>query len=253
MFRRLPLVVLALVLAQCASKPPPPPPLEIDFRAELSPFGEWIVVAPYGRLWHPNPRVVGEHFVPYYSGGQWQLSNKGWSFKSKWSWGDFVFHYGRWVYVQDLDWLWSLDTTQGLAWVQWKASDLYVGWSPIPPVVRAGPPPELKWTFVRARYFAQPEIDRFPLNHDEATRAPNETQSAPANGPLVQTVMNEGGLTGDAKTGFHVPELPVPTVEVAAPVAAPTSKVEVEMATPPEKPAAEQPAPKKTKAKKKKK
>jgi hypothetical protein len=59
----------------------------------------------------------------------------------------------------------------------------------------------------------------------------------------VQIVLNEGGLTGDAKTGYRVPELPVPTPEVvAAPMAAPPSKVEVEVAQPP---------PKKTKKKKK--
>jgi hypothetical protein len=121
--------------------------------------------------------------------------------------------------------------------------------------VRSGPPPEQKWSYVRARYFAQPELERFPLNRDEATRAPAETQPAPPNGPLVQTIVNEGGLTGDAKVGFHVPELPAPAAEVAAPVAAPTSHVEVEMATPPPKPAPEEkPAPpKKTKARKKKK
>ncbi|MHB8874905.1 MAG: hypothetical protein ACYC8T_14550, partial [Myxococcaceae bacterium] len=26
----------------------------IDFKQELSPHGEWIVVSPYGRLWHPS-------------------------------------------------------------------------------------------------------------------------------------------------------------------------------------------------------
>jgi hypothetical protein len=234
-----------LMVAACKSAPPPAPPPQIDFKAELSPYGEWIVVAPYGRLWHPSPRVVGEKFVPYFTGGQWQLTPKGWSFESKWDWGKFVFHYGRWVYVADLDWLWSMDPAYGLAWVNWKSGDTYVGWSPIPPAVRSGDPPEQKWTYVRARYFAQPEINRFPLKNDEAGRAPNETAPAPATGPAVQIVVNEGGLTGDAKTGFHVPELPVPAAEpVVAPVAAPPSQVVVETPA--------QPEPKKTKKKKKK-
>jgi hypothetical protein len=239
-------LLLFCVIAGCKSAPPPAPPPAIDFRAELSPYGEWIVVAPYGRLWHPNPRVVGEKFVPYFTGGQWVLGKEGWSFKSKWAWGDFVFHYGRWVYVADLDWLWSMDPTYGLAFVNWKSGDTYVGWAPIPPIVRGGDPPQQVWTYVRARHFAQPQLNRFALSHDEAVKAPNEVQPAPATGPAVQVLLNEGGLTGDAKTGYRVPEIPVPAPEpVAAPVEAPPSAVEVVT------PAQPEPPPKKTKKKKK--
>ncbi len=143
------------------------------------------------------------------------------------------------MYVPDLDWLWSLDEAEGVSFVQWKSSNSYVGWAPIPPPVRGGgEPPPLKWTFVRARYFAQPEIDRFPLSREDALRAPNETAESPRSGPAVEVVLNEGGLIGDAKTGYKVPSLPVPTPEpVAEPAPAPVSKVEVEVAptAPPKK------------------
>jgi hypothetical protein len=238
-------LLLALLMAGCKSAPPPAPPPKIDFREELKPYGEWIVVAPYGRLWHPSPRVVGEKFVPYFTGGQWVHGKDGWGFKSHWDWGEFVFHYGRWVYVPDLDWLWSLDETYGLAWVNWKSGDTYVGWSPIPPVVRGGAPPEQKWTYVKARHLAQPELQRFALNHDDGNRAPNEVQPAPANGPVLQIVLNEGGLTAEPDGGYNVPELPVPAAEVIAPVEAAPSAVEVDT------PAKPDPPPKKTKKKKK--
>ncbi len=80
-------MALVMVLMRCASTPPPPPPPPIDFKGELSRVGEWIVVAPYGRLWHPNPRVVGKDFVPYFTGGTWEYTPQGWSFRSKWDWG----------------------------------------------------------------------------------------------------------------------------------------------------------------------
>ena len=50
--------------------------------------------------------------------------------------GDIVYHYGRWVRVQDEGWCWVPDTDWGPAWVSWRNNDEYVGWAPLPPEAR---------------------------------------------------------------------------------------------------------------------
>src|SRR5262249_17587849 len=61
----------------------------------LAPYGDWIYVANYGRVWRPSPQVVGVGFRPYATGGRWQYTDYGWSFESDWNWGWAPFHYGR--------------------------------------------------------------------------------------------------------------------------------------------------------------
>lgn len=97
---------LAVVGSGCKTAPPPPPTPQIDFRQELRPYGQWLVVPPYGKVWAPNPDLVGKAFTPYLTNGQWQCSAEGWRFVSGFPFGPLVFHYGRWVRVQSLDWLW---------------------------------------------------------------------------------------------------------------------------------------------------
>ena len=217
-----------LLLISCATPPPPPPPPPIDFRGELKPHGEFIVVAPWGRGWHPNPLKVGTDFVPYSSAGQWVHTARGWVFDSKWGWGDFVFQHGHWLYLRDYDWLWFEDGLDVPAAVQWRVGSVYVGWAPVPPVAskKGGPAsaiPEVVWTYVKARHFMQPDVARFQLPHDEALKAAQQTEAS-ATGPSIELIVAEGGLVSEPDAGYHVPELPVPGSEPLvepAPVVAP--------------------------------
>ena len=50
--------------------------------------------------------------------------------------GGIVYHYGRWVKVEDEGWCWKPDYEWAPAWVSWRNSDDYVGWAPLPPEAR---------------------------------------------------------------------------------------------------------------------
>ncbi|MBK7859299.1 MAG: hypothetical protein IPJ65_11895 [Archangiaceae bacterium] len=247
--------MLLAFLASCATPPPPPPPPARDLREELRRHGEWILVSPYGKLWHPNASEVGQGFVPYLSGGQWQLTPRGWSFEAKWPWSDVVFHHGRWLWTQDYDWLWSFDELHGLAFVDWRQGSEWVGWSPQPPIApRAGAPaPERRWFYVKARHLAQDELVKYVLGGDEHVKAmqhSDDLAAGPFSGPGVDFVTTQGGLVGEADGGYRVPELAAPAPEPVVQPEAPRSNVEVEPAEKPARP--EKPAPRKTRKKGKK-
>jgi hypothetical protein len=128
-----------------------------SFDAVLSPHGEWVLIAPYGRVWRPHRHVVGIDFMPYVTGGEWVYTDYGWIFETRWDWGWVPFHYGRWFYAGGgQGWVWVPDTVWGPAWVEWRAGGGYVGWAPLPPRVVVGvqvAPPV--WVFVTTRYFPE--------------------------------------------------------------------------------------------------
>jgi hypothetical protein len=231
-------VLLIVLLLTCATPPPPPPPPKIDYYEELRRHGEWILVSPYGKLWHPNLREVGKDFVPYLTGGQWERTPRGWSFEARWPWSEHVFHHGRWLWTQDFDWLWSLDEREGLAYVDWRAGSEWIGWAPQPPQApRAGAPlPEQKWVYVKAKHFAQDEVAKYVVGHEEALKAANLTEPVPVgpfSGPGVDYVAAQGGLVQEVDGGYRVPELAAPVQEQVVEQVAPKSKVEVEVVKPP--------------------
>lgn len=207
-----------LALAACATAPPPPVARDIDFKAELARKGEWIVVAPYGRVWHPNTDLVGADFVPYLTGGGWVYGDAGWTFESKWAWGKFIFHYGRWFIADDLGWLWLPDQTWGPAWVQWRAGDGHVGWSPLPPDVRGPRTQPNAWTWAKLKHLSARDAEKFRLKPDDAARVQPRTEPLPANGPDLEVARAAGGLERDPVV---VEAPPPPVVEAPPPEAAP--------------------------------
>lgn len=106
------------------------------FHERLSPYGEWVEVANYGPAWHP--RDAGSDWQPYQD-GSWAYTDAGWTWVSNEPYGDTVYHYGRWVYVDDYGWAWVPGYEWAPAWVSWRASDDYVGWAPLPPEARWRP------------------------------------------------------------------------------------------------------------------
>jgi hypothetical protein len=129
--------------------------VSISFYEVLSPHGDWVLIAPYGRVWRPHHRVVGIDFMPYVTGGRWVYTEDGWMFETDWEWGWAPFHYGRWFHAGEVQgWVWVPDTVWGPAWVEWRAGGGYVGWAPLPPRVVVGvhvAPPI--WVFVTAYHF----------------------------------------------------------------------------------------------------
>ena len=147
------------------------------FYDNLSPYGEWIDVGDYGMCWRPTN--VDPDWSPY-SDGYWAYTDAGWTWVSYEDFGAIVYHYGRWVRLEDSTWCWVPDSEWAPAWVSWRTSDDYVGWAPLPPEVRCrhgvgigiwvdsvydiGPG---YYSFCRVRDFGAPVLRPVILNREE--------------------------------------------------------------------------------------
>jgi hypothetical protein len=103
------------------------------FDGALAPHGEFFDVPGLGRVWRPRARIVGAGFVPYATGGRWVYAMNAWTFDSPWSFGWVVFHYGQWVDLPELGWVWVPGSDWAPAWVEWQFGGGYVAWAPTPP------------------------------------------------------------------------------------------------------------------------
>jgi hypothetical protein len=129
--RSLLLLVLAALLTVAVPRPARALEVSFDFFYDsLSPHGEWLEVADYGYCWRPSN--VEADWSPY-SDGYWSYTDAGWTWVSYENFGGIVYHYGRWVNVDDEGWCWVPDYEWGPAWVSWRRSDEHVGWAPLPP------------------------------------------------------------------------------------------------------------------------
>jgi hypothetical protein len=127
-----PLLLLALAAVFTFALPRPARAIEVSFDFfydSLSPYGEWLEVGDYGNCWKPTG--VDEDWTPY-SDGYWTYTDAGWTWVSYEDFGGIVYHYGRWVKVEDEGWVWVPDYEWGPAWVSWRKNNDYVGWAPLP-------------------------------------------------------------------------------------------------------------------------
>jgi len=118
--------------------PEPAPAVEVNFdyfHDQLSPYGTWVQVDPYGWCWRPDAALAANpDWRPYYDMGQWVETDNGLFWQSDYTWGDIPFHYGNWVIVPGYGWLWVPGYTWGPAWVFWRQADAdgCIGWAPLP-------------------------------------------------------------------------------------------------------------------------
>jgi hypothetical protein len=132
------------------------------FYDDLSPYGTWIKDPNYGFVWSPN---VDQDFKPYVTNGHWVNSDYGWTWVSDFPWGWAAFHYGRWTVDPQYGNIWIPDTVWGPAWVSWRESEGYVGWTPMGPGVDINYAlsssyyvPYDQWNFVRDCDFMQYDL-----------------------------------------------------------------------------------------------
>jgi len=102
------------------------------FQSDLDPYGSWVDVPSYGTVWSPSG--VSEDWQPY-TVGEWAYTDYGWTWVSHDRWGGMPYHYGTWVWVARVGWVWIPGTVWAPAWVTWCYGDSYVGWAPIPPSI----------------------------------------------------------------------------------------------------------------------
>ena len=118
------------------------------FEAPLAPYGDWVMVSGYGRVWRPR---VAVGWRPYYY-GRWEWTNEGWLWVSDEPYGWAVYHYGRWAHDPYYGWIWVPGYEWAPAWVSWRYSGDAVGWAPLAPglsvYVTTYPFVDFWWTFV---------------------------------------------------------------------------------------------------------
>lgn len=119
-----------------ATEAPLAPPEDASvpmFYDSLSPYGNWVDIAGYGRCWQPSVMAADPGWQPYFDGGHWVYSDCGWYWLSDYSWGWAPFHYGSWFRHGRLGWCWVPGRVWGPSWVCWRYDNQYCGWAPLPP------------------------------------------------------------------------------------------------------------------------
>jgi len=139
------------------------------FYDQLSPYGTWVYQPDYGYVWIPD---VTSDFSPYATDGHWELTDYGWTWVSDFEWGWAPFHYGRWLYDEYYGYMWVPDNEWGPAWVTWRRSNGYYGWTPMAPGISVNITfgrnyyvPYDRWIFVRDRDFCRHDIYRYYVNN----------------------------------------------------------------------------------------
>jgi len=137
-----------------------------DFYNQLSPYGAWVNMPPYGQVWVANV----PNFQPYSTNGYWSYTTYGWTWVSNYPWGWAPFHYGRWGYANNFGWYWVPGYVWGPAWVAWSSSADMYGWAPLMPGMRFGVSlslnlfPSSYWTFMQGRYMGMNNIGNYYVN-----------------------------------------------------------------------------------------
>jgi hypothetical protein len=104
------------------------------FYDRLAPEGRWFYDDDYGYVWQPNVGESTSDWRPY-ADGHWVWTDRGWYWDSNEDFGWATYHYGRWILVAGVGWVWVPGDQWAPAWVSWRQSDDddYVGWAPLPP------------------------------------------------------------------------------------------------------------------------
>ncbi len=105
------------------------PPELSDFGWELSSYGRWRYLPPYGWVWVPAYTPCPD-WRPYYY-GRWVWVPGGWFWVGYEPWGWVVYHYGRWGWSASIGWYWIPRPYWSYAWVDWFWFDDYIGWVPL--------------------------------------------------------------------------------------------------------------------------
>lgn len=154
------------------------------FYNHLNSYGSWMQMNDGLVVWRPR---VNHRWTPY-TYGNWIWTDCGWYWNSDESFGDVVYHYGRWYYDDYYGWMWVPDYEWGPAWVDWRYDDNYIGWTPLPPYANFSINIGIsfsesfsfgynRWHFVRYGDFCHPQIGRYFVPAREKARFFDRTRS----------------------------------------------------------------------------
>ncbi len=109
------------------------------FYEELAKFGNWYEDEDYGPAWYPTqdptqepPKAYDATFRPNVD-GRWTPTDQGFMFETNEPWGWATYHYGNWTLSNQGRWIWVPGRTWYPNTVNFKTSEEYVGWAPLPP------------------------------------------------------------------------------------------------------------------------
>jgi hypothetical protein len=102
------------------------------FYDALVDYGDWVLIEPYGYMFRPDVNFVA--WRPYVEGFWAPTDVYGWVWVSSEPFGWATYHYGQWAYDRFQGWVWQPGLEWAPAWVDWRASDRYVGWAPRMPL-----------------------------------------------------------------------------------------------------------------------
>ena len=86
----------------------------------------------YGYVFQPRQAIQSRDWRPY-TNGHWIYTDAGWTWISDEPFGWATYHYGRWIRLRSLGWVWVPGEQWAPAWVSWRKGNSYVGWAPLPP------------------------------------------------------------------------------------------------------------------------
>ena len=171
-----------------------------ELEAAVGPYGTWADVPGSGRVWIPNPALVGEDFTPYVSNGDWMNGPLGWTFNSNEPWGWAAFHFGQWVFLPEQGWVWTLDEAATPEWtpaaVDWRSDAGLAAWQPTVPSGFSVDAQQyaLLWTVVRLAVLQRNDFSR----HLMSPRLARSLRAAtpPLTGPPVAPLRTWRGYPG---------------------------------------------------------
>lgn len=177
-FRAIVVAIAVLLVSGLAAAPAGAAVSFSFFYSNLSPHGQWLVSAQYGRVW--QPAVYRPGWNPYYD-GHWVYADVGWTWVSDYAWGDVPYHYGTWYPDPVLGWVWVPGDVWAPAWVVFRTGPDYIGWAPVAPGfsvgawfgsgASAGP-----FLYVSAGHFCEPGVRRYIVPGAQAAALAGRTR-----------------------------------------------------------------------------
>lgn len=157
----------ATAVARTASDTNEPESYDTFYR-KLEPHGAWRETSDYGYVWQPQQAQGSGDWRPY-ADGRWAYTDAGWTWVSEEPFGWATYHYGRWIRLRNVGWVWVPGEEWAPAWVSWRTSDEYVGWAPLPPEAR----------FDRRRGIQRWADSYYDIGADEYVFVPNAAIGSP--------------------------------------------------------------------------
>ncbi len=102
------------------------------FYRKLDPYGDWMETGDYGYVFQPRQATQAGNWRPY-TNGHWVYTDAGWTWISNEKFGWATYHYGRWIRLRSVGWVWVPGEQWAPAWVSWRKGGDFVGWAPLPP------------------------------------------------------------------------------------------------------------------------